>query len=94
MIGLSIFLVLAALCAVISYASSKDNGKVSMVFLFLTFSLIIVGIAAYPVSSKIEAEHQSTIDAYKVAAEAHRAQVMIDKLGTAKNYVRYLEAIK
>ncbi|MDC5753537.1 hypothetical protein [Vibrio europaeus] len=87
MIGLIIFLIVAAFFALLGAAAAKAKSHgLTMLFVVLASVSTILSVAVYPLSEQIESE-------VRTRTEAERAKVMTKELGSADNYIRYLEAI-
>ena len=87
MIGLIIFLILSLLFGLLVVASAKAKSHgLTVLFVFLASLSAILSFAVYPVSEQIESEARTR-------NEAERAKAMVKELGSAENYIHYLEAI-
>lgn len=86
MIGLAVFLIVAALFGCFSAAAARANKHgLTLVFMLLSGVSAISSVCVYPISEKIESELRSQI-------ESQRAQIMIETLGSPENYINYLKA--
>lgn len=94
MIALICAFVLIVLIGLHIYAALLEKSKKAIWYTYLAVSVLVVGVVAYPYAEQQRAWFNSKTEAVRAASEANRAKTMIAELGSAENYLRYLETQK
>lgn len=83
--------VLIALIAIHIYAAAMEGNSKAIWYSYLAVSVLVVGVVAYPYAEQQQAKIKANTEVFNTASEANRAKTMIAELGSAENYLRYLE---
>lgn len=97
MIALMIAVIVAALLFVCAYLGTKHplvsvGRAVSAGCSLVACATLITGLALYPMTQVWQAERAADVQFESLNAEAARARVMIEQLGSTEAYLEYLKA--